>query len=47
MTENFHRQKEETWNVVDREGQENADWKKTTTWNPLQAQVLLERSNGI
>ena len=47
-TEYFDRQ-EQTWNVVDREGQEleNADWKKKISWNRLQAQVLLAHSNCI
>ena len=46
-TEDSHSQKEETWNAVDREGQENGDWKKKTLWNRLKAQVLLVRSNCI
>ena len=48
-TEDSHSQKEETWNAVDRERQEqeNADWKKKTLWIRLKAQVLLVRSNCI
>ena len=46
-TGNFHFQREETWNVVDRGGQENVDWKKETSWDRLQVQVLLARSNRI
>jgi hypothetical protein len=43
MTENFYHQREETWNVVDREVEGNAYWRKKKAWarNRLQVQVLL------
>ena len=41
LTATDPQREEEAWNVVDREEQENGDWKKKTSCDHLQVQILL------